>query len=64
MNPIILEKNADDLENFELVDAYCDHCIKELYKDFVMNVLFEFTKDDLEYFRKLSLDVLTDLVIK
>jgi len=63
-NPLILEKNQDELANFELVEAYCDHCVKEFYKEFVMNILFEFSKDDLEYFRKFALDVLTELLIK
>jgi hypothetical protein len=61
---LILEKRPEDLANFELVEAYGDHCIKEFYKDFVMSILFEFTKDDLEYFRKFALDVLTELLIK
>ena len=63
-NPLILEKNQDDLANFEIVQAYCDHCIKEFYKDFVTNILSEFTKDDLEYFRKFALDILSELLIK
>ena len=41
-----------DIPDFELVDAYYEHCIKEIYRDFVTNILWNMLKDDLENYRK------------
>jgi len=50
------------IPNFELVDAYVDHCIKEIYRDFVEQILVNMSKDDLEYFRKQAMDMLVELM--
>lgn len=50
------------MANFELIDAYYSHCVKELYRDYVTNVLVDLSKDDLDYYRKLALDILLDLI--
>jgi hypothetical protein len=50
------------IPNFELVEAYVDHCIKEVYRDFVEQILVNMSKDDLEYFRKQALDILVELI--
>lgn len=54
--------NENDYTNFEIMDAYYDHCIKEIYREYVMGVLVDLSKDDLEYYRKLALDILVDLI--
>lgn len=55
-------KSVEDVPNFDLIDAYYDHCIKELYRDFVSNLLVNLSRDDLEYYRKMALDILGDLI--
>jgi len=57
-----MDKNEKEIPNFDLIDAYVDHCIKEIYRDYVMDVLVSLSKDDLEYFRKLSLDIMVELI--
>lgn len=61
-HPLVKDKIQEEIPNFDIVEAYYDHCIKETYRDFVTNVLVELSKDDLEYFRKLALDILVDLI--
>ena len=50
------------MPNFDLIEAYYDHCIKEFYRDFVSNLLVNLSKDDLEYYRKMAMDILGDLM--
>lgn len=38
--------------------------MKEIYRDFVTNILVDLSKDDIEYYRKLALDILVDLMSK
>ena len=55
-------RKDEELANFDLIDAYFGHCLKEIYREFVTEILSSFTKDDLEHFRKLGLDILVDLI--
>ena len=61
-NPLIQGRADTEIPNFELIEAYYDHCIKELYREYIMEVLVRLSKDDLEYFRKLGMDILVDLI--
>ena len=36
--------------------------MKELYRDFVTNVLVDLSKDELDYYKKLALDILVHLM--
>ena len=45
-----------------IVDAYFDHCIKEIYRQFITEILVGMSKDGIESFRKLSLDILLELI--
>jgi hypothetical protein len=47
-----------------LIESYQQHCIKEIYRDFVTNILVDLSKDDIEYYRKLALDILVELMAK
>jgi hypothetical protein len=38
--------------------------VKEIYRDFVTNILVDLSKDDIEYYRKLALDILVELITK
>jgi hypothetical protein len=38
--------------------------VKEIYRDFVTNILVDLSKDDIEYYRKLALDILVELMTK
>ena len=53
-----------DVPNFDLIESYQQHCIKEIYRDFVTNILVDLAKDDIEYYRKLALDILVELMTK
>ena len=44
------------------MQAYYEHCIKEIYRDYVTNVLVQMTHDDLEFYRKYSLNCLEELI--
>jgi ribosome biogenesis protein MAK21 len=61
-NPRIEGRDEPEIPNFDLIDAYFDHCIKELYRDFIMEALVPMSRDDLEYFRKLALEIMADLI--
>ena len=61
-NPNIHGINQDQIANFDLIEAYYDHCIKELYREYVNEILLGVSKDDLEYFRKLALTIMVDLI--
>lgn len=52
------------MANFDLIDAYQQHCVKEIYRDFVTNILVDLSKDDIEYYRRLALDILVELMSK
>lgn len=36
--------------------------MKEIYRDYITDVLVRLSKDDLDYFRKLSLDIMVELI--
>ena len=57
-NPLIQGEPSDS----NLVEAFYEHCLRELYRDFVDKVLVEMSKDDLEFYRKISLDVILHLL--
>ena len=40
------------------MQAYFEHQLKELYGDFILNVLKPMTHDDLEFYRKFALNAL------
>lgn len=61
-HPQIMGKT--DIANFDLIEAYYQHCVKEIYRDFVTNVLVDLSKDDIEYYRKFALDTFVDLMAK
>ena len=61
-NPTVKGRSEEDIANFELIDAYFGHCIKEIYRDYVTNLLVDLSKDDLDYYRKMALDILVDLI--
>ena len=46
-----------------MLQAYYEHCIKEFYRDFITNVLTPITHDDLEFYRKYSLNCLLSLLL-
>ena len=56
--------NKTDIANFDLIEAYQQHCVKEIYRDFITNVLMDLSKDDIEYYRKMALDTLVELMSK
>ena len=47
-----------------MIESYQQHCVKEIYRDFVTNILVDLSKDDIEYYRKLALDILVELMTK
>lgn len=61
-NPRIMGKTDSEIPNFDLIDSYYDHCIKEIYRDYIMEVLVRLSSDDLDYFKKLSLDIMVELI--
>ena len=61
-NPHI--QGVSDIANFDLIEAYQQHCVKEIYRDYATNILVDLSKDDIEYYRKLALDILVDLMAK
>jgi ribosome biogenesis protein MAK21 len=63
-NPLILHhsNNESQLKEKDLLQAYYEHCTKELYRDFINNVLEPITHDDLEFYRKYSLNCLQILI--
>lgn len=44
-------ESKEDIPDFELIEAYNEHCIKELYREFVQTILGDLLKDDLEHYR-------------
>jgi hypothetical protein len=63
-NPLISNRTEQGVSKNNLVSAYFDHCLRELYREFIDKILIEMTKDDLEYYRKLAIDVIAHLLIK
>lgn len=61
-NPLIINKRDADIKENELLQAYYEHCLKEIYKDFIQNVLESFTHDDLEFYRKFGITTLEALL--
>jgi hypothetical protein len=61
-NDRIQGKTETEIPNFDLIDAYYEHCIKEMYREYVNEIIVGFSKDDLEHFRKVGLDILIDLL--
>lgn len=47
-----------------MIDAYQQHCVKEIYRDFITAILVDLSKDDIEYYRKLALDIMVELMSK
>lgn len=60
-NPLLKNGNQNPQA---LAQAYFEHQLKELYSDFVMNVLRPLTHDDLEFYRKFSMNILEHLLEK
>lgn len=50
------------IPEYELIDAYYEHCIKEIYREFITKILEELSKDPLEFYRKQALQILLDLL--
>lgn len=46
------------VDNELIMSAYFEHHLKELYSDFIVNVLKPMTHDDLEFYRKFALNAL------
>lgn len=61
-NPHVTGRPESEVAHFELIDAYCEHCVKEMYREYATEILVGFSKDDLEYFRKAGLDMLVELI--
>jgi ribosome biogenesis protein MAK21 len=61
-HPHIMNMPAQNISDKSLLQAHYDHSIKELYRDYVTNTLQSMTHDDLEHYRKFSLDILAQLL--
>lgn len=61
-NPIIQQSKTP--QPSELIQAYYQHQLKELYNEFVNTVLKTLSHDDLEFYRKFALNVLESLLEK
>ena len=57
-NPHIMNRKESEIKEKELMEAYFEHQIKELYKEFITTVLQPLTHDDLEHYKKFSLNIL------
>eukprot|EP00347_Sterkiella_histriomuscorum_P015659 403356183 len=61
-NPHIMNRKESEIKEKELMEAYFEHQIKELYKEFITTVLQPLTHDDLEHYKKFSLNILQQLI--
>jgi hypothetical protein len=61
-SPRIQDKQDAHIADFDLIDAYYNHCVKEMYREYVTDILTGFSKDNLEYFRKIGMDCLVFLI--
>jgi hypothetical protein len=46
----------------EVLDAYYEHCIREILRDFITSVLQEMSHEELDHYRIMSLDILVELI--
>ena len=55
-----LQKNSSD--ESVLIEAYWEHQIRELYSEYLTAVLKPLSHDELEFYRKMSLNVMEHLI--
>ena len=61
-NTMIKDRKEDEIAKFELIEAYNDHCLKEIYREYIENILADLARDNLEYYRKFALEILLTLI--
>ena len=61
-NPMVIEKR-DKISDEELLKCYYDHCVREVFRELVLNVLEkEMAHSDLEHYRMFAIDTLQELM--
>ena len=60
-HPLILEKR-ESCSNEELLACHFEHCLREIVREFVSQVLQGLSHEELDHYRTLSLDILVDLL--
>ena len=60
-NPLILHKR-DACSDEDLHNAYYEHCVREIIRDFVTTVLQLLSHGDLEFYRMNALSYLRDML--
>ena len=55
-NPVIISKR-EACSDKEVLDAYYEHCIREIVRDFITSVLQEMSHEELDHYRIMSLDI-------
>ena len=60
-HPLILEKK-EACSNEELLKCHFEHCLREILREFVSQVLQEMSHEELDHYRTLSLDILVELL--
>ena len=59
-NPAILSKR-ESCSDQEVLDAYYEHCIREIVRDFITTVLQEMSHEELDHYRIMALDILVEM---
>ena len=60
-NPVIIHKRNTCTDD-ELLQAYYEHCIREIIRDFVTSVLQQLSHADLEHYRMNALTLLREML--
>ena len=60
-NPVIVNKRSACSED-DLLQAYYEHCVREIIRDFVTSVLQQLSHADLEFYRLNALTLLKDML--
>ena len=63
-NPSICKQTNPNPKDYELIQSLWEHLLKESYQNFITNILKPLTVDDLDFFRKYSLNTLQALLEK
>lgn len=60
-NPVIISKR-EACSDKEVLEAYYEHCIREIVRDFITSILQEMSHEELDHYRIMSLDILVELI--
>ena len=61
-NPIVVSKR-DKISDEELLKAYYEHCVREVFRDLVLSILAkDIAHSDLDHYRMFAIDTLSDLM--